>query len=272
MRRIVGFILGIIMLFGMFEIYMQTTVYARTIIIEDGAAISNIDDETDLIEIRDELDKKSDEPKKNNNIGTWMLQSLAVLDKPEESSVGIKRSPSLRAEIIGEVYGSLAEVKILKTKSRYAYIEAVDYTTGKKIKGYVGQAIIKKRTPQKPYCIVADISDQRVYIYKNGLKIKEMICSTGRTDAATPTGLYLIGERGKSFYSSKYKQGAHNWVRFNNDFLFHSVPFDSEGKIIPSEKKKLGQKASHGCIRLSVEDSNWFFNTIPEGTAVLIQE
>ena len=34
----------------------------------------------------------------------------------------------------------------------------------------------------------------------------------------------------------------------------------------------LGQKASHGCIRLKVKDAKWIYDTCPEGTTVVIQE
>ena len=88
----------------------------------------------------------------------------------------------------------------------------------------------------------------------------------------TPAGFYRIGGRGDSFYSPKYKQGAYYWVRFNNNYLFHSVPFDENKKIIQEEVAKLGQKASHGCIRLSMDDALWFYENIPQGTPVIINE
>ena len=36
------------------------------------------------------------------------------------------------------------------------------------------------------------------------------------------------------------------------------------------EGNKLGQPASHGCVRLTVADAEWFYNQIPEGTPVTI--
>ncbi|HAH78565.1 MAG TPA: L,D-transpeptidase, partial [Ruminococcaceae bacterium] len=34
---------------------------------------------------------------------------------------------------------------------------------------------------------------------------------------------------------------------------------------------KLGEPASHGCIRLPVEDAKWIYDNIPEGTKVVIE-
>jgi lipoprotein-anchoring transpeptidase ErfK/SrfK len=46
---------------------------------------------------------------------------------------------------------------------------------------------------------------------------------------------------------------------------------DINKNIIQSEADKLGAPASHGCIRLSVEDAYWFYNIIPAGAGLLIQ-
>lgn len=86
-------------------------------------------------------------------------------------------------------------------------------------------------------------------------------------------GTYLIGDRGSQFYTG-YKNSVvcYNWVRFNNDFLFHSTLHTRSGQEIVSEAKKLGTKASHGCIRLAVPDIKWIYNTIPRGTLVVVQQ
>ncbi|HCW51160.1 MAG TPA: L,D-transpeptidase, partial [Clostridiales bacterium] len=72
------------------------------------------------------------------------------------------------------------------------------------------------------------------------------------------------------FFSERYEQGARWWVSFRDwgIYLFHSVPVDRTGEVIPEEADKLGQPASHGCVRLSMEDARWFYETIPEGTPV----
>jgi hypothetical protein len=81
----------------------------------------------------------------------------------------------------------------------------------------------------------------------------------------------MIGARGTSFTT---KDGilCYNWVRFSNDFLFHSVLFTRSGQLIQSSVDMIGNKASHGCIRMPVEDIEWFYNTISEGSLLKIQE
>jgi ABC-type nickel/cobalt efflux system permease component RcnA len=121
------------------------------------------------------------------------------------------------------------------------------------------------------------ISDQKVYVYKNENLERTLICSTGvpGTDDATPVGDYILNEsgskRGTWFYSDTYKEGARYWVGFvGGTYLFHSVPMDRSGTIIESEAKKLGKPASHGCIRLSLEDARWFYESVPNGARVRI--
>lgn len=200
------------------------------------------------------------------------IESISVINTQETKFVNIKQSSSSKSKTLGIIYGSLTGINILKENGNYVYIEARDYKTDKLVKGYVLASQIKKVSPKKPYQIIVDLSDQKVYVYKYELLEKEMLCSTGIDGSETPVGTYIIGGRGNSFYSTYYKQGAYNWVRFNYNFLFHSVPFNVNRRIIPEEAEKLGQKASHGCVRLSIEDSKWFYKTIPAGTAVVIQE
>lgn len=125
--------------------------------------------------------------------------------------------------------------------------------------------------------VVVSIQDQRTTVFRDGALIRTMVCSTGipGTDNATPTGDFVINEsghkRGTWFYSKEYQEGAKYWVGFiGGTYLFHSVPMDQAGRIIPGEAAKLGTPASHGCVRLSLDDAHWFYSTIPDGTPVQI--
>ncbi len=115
------------------------------------------------------------------------------------------------------------------------------------------------------------IAKQRVYIYSNQQQIYEIICSTGLPGMETPTGNYRIqAEKGYSF--GGIYGGAKYYRSFlgHGVYLFHSVPIDGYGNYIPSEGRKLGNKASHGCIRMPVPDAIWFYNQIPYNTPVHI--
>ncbi len=115
------------------------------------------------------------------------------------------------------------------------------------------------------------LADQRVYVMSGSTVIYTMICSTGVGDS-TPTGTFQVQNRGASFFNGSEGLGANYWVSWKNwgEYLFHSVPVDENGEYVVSEALKLGQKASTGCIRLTVDDAKWLYDGLPENTTVTI--
>jgi lipoprotein-anchoring transpeptidase ErfK/SrfK len=118
--------------------------------------------------------------------------------------------------------------------------------------------------------IEVDLLKQKTFVFYKDTLLKEMVCSGGTSEKPTPLGEFVITRRGDYFWSDKYDMGAHYWVRFYNEYLFHSVPFDVNGEMIKEEYEKLGSPASHGCVRLALEDARWLYEMIPSGVKVLI--
>lgn len=129
---------------------------------------------------------------------------------------------------------------------------------------------------KKSVWIEVSTEKQRAYIKAGNKTLYTMVISSGldRSDAdSTPKGtFYTQPERGEWFYSQGYKEGAEYWISWKNhgEFLFHSVPMTENKKVIEKEAKKLGTKASHGCIRLAIPDAKWMYENIPEKTKVVI--
>lgn len=122
--------------------------------------------------------------------------------------------------------------------------------------------------------IYVSTKNQKVYIHGNGKVQYIMNCSTGTKANPTPKGTFHIQrERGYSFYNASSREGAHYWVSwlYHGVYLLHSVPTNYRGHYIKSEAKKLGKRASHGCVRLSVADAYWMYRTVPYGTKVVIR-
>lgn len=180
---------------------------------------------------------------------------------------------NIKQRFINCIANALSDV-IQNLDNGYSEISTWDYASMKDIVGFVPTELLKTVELNEKYGVVVNLSKQKVYIYEDNVLVKTFACSSGLDENYyyTPKGLYRIGERGDSFFSPKYGQGAYHWVRFNNNYLFHSVPFDANRNIIEEEAAKLGQKASHGCIRLSLDDALWFYNNIPKGTPVLIKD
>lgn len=125
-------------------------------------------------------------------------------------------------------------------------------------------------TSSDSFRIEVKLSEQKVFVFHKDNIIKEMICSAGTEEKPTPRGEFKTTEKGNYFWSDKYNVGAYYWVRFYNEYLFHSVPFDENNKMIEEEYEKLGTPASHGCIRLKPEEAKWLYDMLPPGVKVVI--
>lgn len=197
--------------------------------------------------------------------------SFNVMDAGETTSVSIREYPNSSSAVVGTTYGSLPEVKILDSKDGYDYVEVLDYNTQNHVKGYVPASLVKTVQPSGPYNILVDKSKQRVQIFNGQTLVKEFACSTGKDETPTPSGRFLVGSKGSSFYASD-DVICYFWTRLDNNYLFHSVLYDTNGYPIESEYDKLGDKASHGCIRLPYYDAKWIQDNIPRGTLVTIRD
>lgn len=131
------------------------------------------------------------------------------------------------------------------------------------------------------YSITVDITNQIVTVYRYGSFdeediVRQMICSSG-VGNATPRGNFIMPEkrmareREEWFYFGKYECWAKYASRITGAILFHSVIYNStySGPTWNSVHA-LGEKASHGCIRLRVPDAKWIAENCLAGTQVRI--
>ena len=101
--------------------------------------------------------------------------------------------------------------------------------------------------------------------------VRSFACSPG-TGTRTPVRTTQTTEYYKwRFMGSCWTQYA---VRFNGRVLFHSILFNrsNPGSLSPSSYNLLGEKASHGCVRLSVNDAKWIYDHCPKGTTVTVYD
>lgn len=123
------------------------------------------------------------------------------------------------------------------------------------------------------YLINVNLSNQKTYVYKgksnNWSLVKTFPCSTGIYGEETPSGSFIIGEKGEWFFSEKYDQGGKYWTQITGNILFHSLPFSKDKNTIVDYT--INKPSSHGCIRLSVDDAKWIYDYIPKDSKVIIK-
>ena len=119
------------------------------------------------------------------------------------------------------------------------------------------------------YYVWIDISRQIIYVFKGKKSewktYKIFLCATGTSVYPTPRGKFKIIGKGLGFKTS-YGISAKYYSQFKGDYLIHSVPYLGY-KVWD---RTLGQKASHGCVRIATSNAKWFYNSIPRGTTVWI--
>ena len=132
------------------------------------------------------------------------------------------------------------------------------------------------RKALKPYVLKVSVDDQRVYAYapdRNGEYtdlVRTMKCSTGRKGTPTPKGTFTDTAPGARWhFFKKFNCWAQYAFYIQGDIMFHSVLYGQKGgSVTQSSVNHLGSRASHGCVRLSVEDAKWIWNNCPANTRV----
>lgn len=134
-------------------------------------------------------------------------------------------------------------------------------------------------TTASTYWLKVNTKANVVNVYKkSGTKwvpYKVMLCSCGlatNEDNTTPAGTYKLNYKWRwlALVANSYGQYVS---QITGDYLFHSVPYNeryNHASQPTAEFNKLGKKASHGCVRLSVMDAKWIYENCPSGTKITV--
>lgn len=103
------------------------------------------------------------------------------------------------------------------------------------------------------------------------IPVKAIICSVGLPGTPTITGTYTL-TASRTYRWSKLggpTMGGYVWgqycTRINGSYLFHSVTYRENQRpdtLVTSAYNNLGRAASHGCVRLQVEDAKLIYEIV----------
>lgn len=206
-----------------------------------------------------------------------LMKPITVLDVSQVESVYPLDAPNGEKvnddKLGGFINGASAAVHVLsEDQDGWTLIEGLDYYN-RVIRGYVKTSLLKVMTPDPHYGIVVDKLTQRMYIFEDGELFSSVAVSTGLANDSQPYNETAAGE-----YLMISPSGGFDaegmWcdyaIRFNNGDKMHLVPgiFRADNSLDYSRYEPLlGQKASHGCIRVArianEEGVNmlWIWNT-----------
>lgn len=233
-------------------------------------------------------------------IGDWdedaiweiMIQPMTVLKGTQRKQIKMRAEPSDSADAVGEITCDSQGVHIIETLDNgWTLVEAYSSSAAKSkvkvyaefVQGYVKTDLLQVKEARTDYGILIDKLDQHLYLFKDGKVFSKMPICTGIVNARqpfneTPAGEYMIVSRTGAFWSGNmYCDMA---MRINAGILIHEVPCLKNGSYrnyAPFEPV-LGQKASHGCIRVPRTENEegvnmkYLWDNIKINTKVLIWE
>src|ERR1700681_3503702 len=116
-------------------------------------------------------------------------------------------------------------------------------------------------SPAGPVVVIVSLPEQRMYVYRNGVRIGRSTISTGAKGHTTPTGMFTILQKKVTHESSIYK-GAQ---------MPHMQRLTWTG-IAMHAGNLPGYPASHGCVRLPIDFAEKLYSVTTLGTTVIIAD
>ncbi|MDQ0504762.1 L,D-transpeptidase [Xanthobacter agilis] len=117
------------------------------------------------------------------------------------------------------------------------------------------------RAPEGFVAVVVNLSDQRAFVYRNGVRIGVSTASTGRAGHDTPTGVFTILGKDADHHSSLYNEAS---MPFTERLTWSGVALHAGG--LP------GYPSSHGCVHLPLTFAKLLFSATHIGTPVIIAD
>lgn len=115
--------------------------------------------------------------------------------------------------------------------------------------------------PSGPMAVIVSLSEQRAYVYRNGIEIGVTTASTGKPGHETPTGIFTVLQKDRTHHSKTY----------NNAPMPYSERLTWGGVALHAGELP-GFPSSHGCIHLPTEFAEQLFGVSPMGMVVVIAD
>ncbi|GAA5080033.1 L,D-transpeptidase [Lysobacter panacisoli] len=112
-----------------------------------------------------------------------------------------------------------------------------------------------------PIAVVVSLTEQRAYVYRNGIPIGVTTVSTGKRGYETPTGVFSILQKSKDHRSSIYNAAPMPYMQ---RLTWDGVALHAGG--LP------GYPESHGCVHLPSEFARLLFDSSNMGMTVVVSE
>lgn len=215
-------------------------------------------------------------------VWTMLTAPMTVLRGDPRSQVTLRAEPDEDSAAVGEVTCDSQGVHVLEDMGNgWTRIECYSSSfEGSRtqawnalVTGYVPTNLLKEKSVKTKYGFVVDKLDQRLYLYEGGKLLDVLAVSTGLVTEGKPYNETRSGEYILWSLSGAFKDGnttCNYGIRYNHGDLLHELPHTGEDNYGYTEPK-MGQRASHGCIRVQRKrtptgiNMRWIWNALYDG-------
>ena len=118
-----------------------------------------------------------------------------------------------------------------------------------------------EEVPSGPLVVVVSLSEQRAFVYRNGVRIGVASASTGKPGHRTPTGVFTVLQKDADHHSKNYNNAP---MPYTERLTWDGVALHAGG--LP------GYPSSHGCVHLPSEFARLLFGISNMGMTVVIAD
>ena len=220
-----------------------------------------------------------------------MQKPMTVIRGDQREIVKIYEAPDSDSKPVGEVTCESQGLHIIETLDNgWALVEVYSSSSSKsrvkvfaeQIHGYIKTDKFEVKQADPTYGLLLDKLVQKMYVFKEGKLLTELLISTGIPNTKepyneTPAGEFMMVSRSGGFWSGNMY--CDMGMRINAGIMMHEVPClidQNEKRNYKPFESALGRKASHGCVRIQQKENAdginaaWLWKNIKVGTKVLI--
>ena len=212
----------------------------------------------------------------------WALMTAPAVVVDVKATTDYKVLDVPGGRVVGEVHGRSQTLEVLEVRDDgWTKIAAWHHDGGGYMEGYVPTDKLKTVIPNDRYGLLLDKRAQTITVYEAGKPIGTLLVSTGKVfkkdvKRETSAGSFLCYEHMEDF--SMNGKNYDYVIRFDGGNLLHQSGWAKvKGKKDYSEHiATLGQKASHGCVRIQPYPNEqgmnayWIFTHIPPNTRLIV--
>ena len=209
--------------------------------------------------------------------------SVVINENGSAKRIDLYPGPRVSNRPVGTLCCATQGLEVLGIEGDWARVRAWSHTDGQQVEGYIRKKRLAVVLPNGHYGVLVDKRDQTLTVFEDGKRIGTVPVSTGKvvgheTYRETPAGAFLTDVRfGSSFAQEGFRYEYP--IRYDGGNIIHGVGFTREGRgrDYSANLPLLGQKASHGCVRVSsfVGEGSplnmyWLWLRLPYHTRVII--